>query len=219
MSNNKHGEYTPCGHCADTSHLVWQKLGSRKLFRTRIFSLREDTRRSPEGKEASFVAVNAPDWVTVIPELEAEDAPETGSGKQTDAAANPRFLIVRQFRHGTEKVGLEFPAGVIDRGESPEQAARRELLEETGYEAGELCQIGAVSPNPAFMSNTTYTFVARGLRRASLNLNLDEHELLDVCTRDFRSLSRSVGQAPFDSAITVQAWYFYLRERMREKAV
>ncbi len=205
--------YSSCSDCSDASHLHWEKTGSRNLFSTRIFSLREDERRSAEGKESSFIVVNAPNWVTVIPELEAPDTPSALSSP-AGSSVNNRFLIVRQFRHGTERVGMEFPAGVIDRGETPEQAARRELLEETGYEAGELKQIGEVSPNPAFMGNTTYTFVARRLRRVSSSLDLDEDELLDVCTKDFSSLKSEIGLPPFDSAITVQAWFFYLRERM-----
>ncbi len=234
-------EYSCCSHNSDDSHLIWEKTGSRELFSTRIFSLREDSRRSPQGRESSFISVNAPNWITVIPELEpaidarasdsaaaVESVSSTASSARFDAASsadskqisspysklvNNRFLIVRQFRHGTGKVGLEFPAGVIDPGETPEQAARRELLEETGYEAGELVRVGEVSPNPAFMSNTTYTFVARKLKRVSENLDLDDDELLDVCTKDFVSLSREIGLPPFDSAITIQAWFFYLRNR------
>ena len=179
----------------DDAHLVWEDLQSEILIESPIFALRTVHRRSPDGRTAPFIALDAPQWVTVIPEL------QDGAAKE--------FLLVRQFRHGTGEVGLEFPAGVVDEGEDAATAAARELLEETGHVAESLVSIGAVSPNPAFMTNTTHTFLAKGLKKIA-DLNLDENELLDVQQMGFEQLSQEIGQGPFASAITVQAWYFYL---------
>jgi len=154
-------------------------------------------RRSSRGEEASFVSVNSPNWVTIIPEF-------------ADEAEKRRFLLVRQFRHGTQRVGLEFPAGAVDPDESAEDAAARELLEETGYKATTLVELGSVSPNPAFMANKTYTYLARGLKKTD-GQKLDEHEILDIKILYENELGKSIGLAPFDSAITIQAWFFYLR--------
>jgi len=184
----------------DDSHLRWENLESETRYDAGIFRLRTVRRRSPDGKNAPFVSVDAPDWVTIIPELEEGEA--------------ARFLMVRQYRHGSEMVEMEFPAGVIDPGEKPAQAAARELLEETGYRAEELRQIGSVSPNPAFMTNRTYTFLARGLEKIS-GQNLDEHEILDVHEVEYNELRGSLGLQPYDNAITLQAWFFYLRESRR----
>ncbi|RKX87446.1 MAG: NUDIX hydrolase, partial [Spirochaetes bacterium] len=126
----------------DDTHLRWENLESETQYDAGIFRLRTVRRRSPDGEKAPFVSVDAPDWVTIIPELEGGDKSE--------------FLMVRQYRHGSEMVEMEFPAGVIDPGEKPAEAAARELLEETGYKAKELREIGSVSPNPAFMTNRTY---------------------------------------------------------------
>jgi ADP-ribose pyrophosphatase len=187
-------------HESDDSHLVWENLDSETLYDTGIFRLRTVRRRSPAGRHAPFVSVEAPDWVTIIPEFE-----DPGTGEAS-------FLIVRQYRHGTEKVGLEFPAGAIDPGEKPADAAARELLEETGFSASELREIGSVSPNPAFMTNKAYTFLARGLQKIA-DLQLDEHEILDVHQVPFNELEQAMGKDPYDSAITVQAWYFYMKEK------
>ncbi|RLW70158.1 MAG: hypothetical protein B6D68_01220 [spirochete symbiont of Stewartia floridana] len=119
------------------------------------------------------------------------------------------FLVVRQYRHGNERVGMEFPAGTVDPGEEPAATAARELLEETGYTASELVKLSAVSPNPAFMSNKTYTFLARGLKKVA-DPNLDTYEYLDVHQAAFSQLQHSMGNESYNSAITVQAWYFYL---------
>jgi 8-oxo-dGTP pyrophosphatase MutT (NUDIX family) len=180
----------------DDTHLVWENVESEVRYDAGIFKLRSVRRRSPEGRHAPFVSVDAPDWVTVIPEMDG--------GKS--------FLIVRQYRHGTEKVGLEFPAGAVDPGESPAAAAARELLEETGYEASDIREIGSVSPNPAFMTNRTYTYLARGLVKVAVQ-ELDEHEILDVHEVPGSEIEENMGRPPYDSAITVQAWYFYQKAK------
>jgi 8-oxo-dGTP pyrophosphatase MutT (NUDIX family) len=184
----------------DDSHLRWENLESETRYDAGIFRLRSVRRRSPDGVKAPFISLDAPDWVTIIPELEE--------------GSDPLFLMVRQYRHGSEMVEMEFPAGVIDSGEKPVQAAARELLEETGYQAAELREIGSVSPNPAFMTNRTYTFLARGLQKIS-GQNLDEHEILDVHQMSYSALKDKLGFRPYDNAITLQAWFFYLRESGR----
>ncbi|VDB00704.1 hypothetical protein S1OALGB6SA_1792 [Olavius algarvensis spirochete endosymbiont] len=181
----------------DISHLMWTNLDSRLSYDAKLFRLVTSRRRSSEGKEASFISVDSPNWVTIIPEL-------------IDETGERRFLLVRQFRHGTQRVGLEFPAGAVDFGEDERNAATRELLEETGYEAAELIELGSVSPNPAFMANKTYTYLARGLTKKD-EQNLDEHEILDMQMLYETELAKFIGLAPFDSAITIQAWFFYLR--------
>jgi len=182
---------------SDDAHLIWTNLDSRLSYDAGLFRLVTSRRRSPGGREASFISVDSPNWVTIIPEL-------------TDETGQRRLLLVRQFRHGAQRVGLEFPAGAVDPGESARDAAARELLEETGYEAAKLIEIGSVSPNPAFMANKTYTYLARDLTRTD-GQHLDEHEILDVQIFYESELEKSIGLAPFDSAITIQAWFFYLR--------
>ncbi|MCP5097992.1 MAG: NUDIX hydrolase [Chloroflexi bacterium] len=74
-------------------------------------------------------------------------------------------VFIHQFRHGTETVEMEIPGGLVDPGEPPEETARRELLEETGYAADEIIHIGTVKPNPAFLDNTCYSYLALGARK------------------------------------------------------
>jgi ADP-ribose pyrophosphatase len=75
-----------------------------------------------------------------------------------------RLVLVWQYRFGSEEISLEIPGGVIDPGEAPEHAARRELREETGYEADGIELLLVVEPNPAIQNNRCYTFVAHGAR-------------------------------------------------------
>src|ERR1041385_7841219 len=89
-----------------------------------------------------------PNWVNVVP-LTSDD----------------QVIMVEQWRHGTRSVHLETPGGLMDANESSEHCARRELLEETGYEAGELIPLGTVHPNPAFQNNLQHYVLATNCRK------------------------------------------------------
>jgi 8-oxo-dGTP pyrophosphatase MutT (NUDIX family) len=122
----------------------WDVIRSEITYRCRIFSVRRDESRSPRsGRAHDFHVLETPDFVNVIP--------LTGDG---------RVLLVRQFRHGIRELTLEVPAGLVDGGEAPEAAARRELREETGYTSLRIEPLGVVHPNPAIMNNRCHMFVA-----------------------------------------------------------
>jgi 8-oxo-dGTP pyrophosphatase MutT (NUDIX family) len=109
-----------------------------------VFSVRRQRVRSPtSGQTADFHVIDAPDWVNVVP-----------------VTAGGEVVCVRQYRPGTDEVTLEIPGGMIDAGERPVEAARRELLEETGCTADPLVSLGVVDPNPAIQSNCCHTFLA-----------------------------------------------------------
>jgi ADP-ribose pyrophosphatase len=147
-------------------HLKWEELGSREVYDARIFAILESRRRSPDGREVTYTLIDSPDWCNIIAPVRDNDGVEC-------------FVMARQYRHGADHVTIEFPGGLIDGDEPPEQAALRELEEETGYTADSLVLIGSTNPNPAFMTNTVLTFVARGARLTAAQ-RLDENELLDA---------------------------------------
>ena len=121
----------------------WQRLSSRELLHTRVFDVRASEFRHPSraaGKE--FLVIDAPDWAVV--------APVTPKGE---------LVLVRQFRFGVQKLSLELPGGVIERGEDPAAAAVRELAEETGYRGSAAIVLGSVHPNPAIQSNRAHMIV------------------------------------------------------------
>lgn len=97
--------------------------------------------------------------------------------------AGGQVLLVRQHRHGVDDVTLEVAGGIIDPGESPEQAALRELREETGYVADAVEPLGWVHPNPAIQGNRCWMFLARGARRAG-EPDGDEHESVEPVLMD-----------------------------------
>ncbi len=129
----------------------WQVLHSEYLFRRPWLTARRDHVRLPNGAEnEEYYVLEYPDWVNVIAITE--------EGK---------FVMERQYRHALQRTGYEICAGVCEEGETPLEAARRELYEETGFGGGEWTQMMSIAPNSSSMSNLCHCFLARGVHRIS----------------------------------------------------
>jgi len=89
-----------------------------------------------------------------------------------------RLVLVRQYRHPVGQALWEVPAGILEKGESPEQAVRREVEEEVGRRAGHLEPLAVFHPTPGFCDETLHLFRATRLQEAPLRR--DEDELLEV---------------------------------------
>jgi ADP-ribose pyrophosphatase len=183
----------------DYSHLSWKTLGRKWLNDFKIFNVYQVHREASDGQSGTFYEVDAPDWVTVIPHL-------------VDEERGNYFLMVRQYRHGSDQITLEFPAGMVERGETAEKSAPRELLEETGYRAGSLINIGSVSPNPAFMKNTVLTYLAEDLELVQ-EQQLDEHEMIDIVPVPVKDVVRAMGTGEYNNGIMMISLAFYLRRK------
>jgi 8-oxo-dGTP pyrophosphatase MutT (NUDIX family) len=141
----------------------WQVIRSEPLLDCRVFKVRKDVTVNPRTGQAHemFVLENS-NWVNIIP-LTPDD----------------QVVMIRQWRHGTRSVHLETPGGLMEEGESPEDCGRRELLEETGYAAGEVVRLGTVHPNPAVQDNLQHFILATNCRRVG-ELQLDHAEDISV---------------------------------------
>ncbi len=180
-------------------HLHWQENDSTLLADCDIFKVYRSNRVAGNGKQGSFHLLKSRDWVNIVPIITAENG-------------RKRVLMVKQFRHGVDRITVEFPAGLLEAGESPEQAARRELAEETGYSAEKITLIGKVAPNPAFMDNWCFTYRAEGLVRTQAQ-SLDELELLELIELPLDHLEKEIGQGEFINSMTVTAMYQYLHSK------
>lgn len=124
---------------------VWERLASEIVYACRIFSLRRDRARfSRDQAEHDFHVLESVDWVNIVPITPAGEV-----------------VLVRQFRHGIRDHTLEIPGGMVDPEDaSPLVAARREMVEESGFDSPRIESLGSIHPNPAIQSNRCHSFVA-----------------------------------------------------------
>ena len=123
----------------------WRKLGGEEVFWHPLFGLERQI-VAAGGQRREVMVVKAPDWINVVPILD-----------------DGRVVLIRQWRYGISAPSLEIPGGMVDPEENAEEAAARELLEETGYHARKMKLLGATHPNPAILSNQLTTYLATDL--------------------------------------------------------
>ena len=189
-------------------HLQWQEKSRRIAFENHLFRMVLSNQQAPDGRMGTFTLLECSDWVNVVALTQTE-------------AGELALLMVRQYRFGGQQVALEFPGGVIEEGEDTLAAAKRELLEETGYRAETWVKLGDINPNPSFMVNRTHTWLARDLSLPGIQ-NLDENEIIDVHVIPLAELM--AGKHPdFEvNAIMLASWYWFerwLRDQGTELAV
>ena len=177
----------------------WERLDSERLLSNRYFSLRSDRLRLPDGqiKDPYFV-LERPDAAIIVPVTESNEV-----------------VLVRQYRPPLEMMELGLPAGLVEEGERPEEAARRELAEETGYTGGEWELLGSLASSPSLKDNWAYLFLARGVEETAAP-DPDEHELVEVVKVPLEDLRGLVQAGKIVSSSGVAAVMLAL-ERLREE--
>ena len=122
----------------------WKILSSEYLIRRPWLTARRDKVQLPDGRvNDEYYILEYPDWINVIA--------RTKDGQ---------YVMVEQYRHGLQEIFTEIVAGVMEKGETPLEAAKRELAEETGYGNGHWELFMTISANPSAMNNLSYSFLA-----------------------------------------------------------
>jgi ADP-ribose pyrophosphatase len=171
-------------------HLHEETLESTQVFRGKLLDVRSDRVRLPDGGESVREYVVHPGAVVVVAVLD-----------------NGELLFERQYRYPVGRAFLELPAGKIDAGEDIAVTARRELREETGYEAAEWRHLGVMHPCIGYSDERIEIFLARGLRRVSAP-QLDPGEFLDVLAMPLADAVAAVRSGELTDAKTITALFW-----------
>jgi 8-oxo-dGTP pyrophosphatase MutT (NUDIX family) len=170
----------------------WRRVRTEEGPDYGIFRVRRDTVVSPRtGAEGRYVVLECPDWVNVI--------------ALTD---DRQVVLIRQYRHGVDRVVLEIPSGIVERDEEPLAAAQRELAEETGYTSERWTRLGAVYPNTAFQDNRCHHFLAEGARLTAQPA-LDPGEAISVELYPQENLRELIATGQIAQALVLSAVYWF----------
>ena len=150
-----------------------ERLSTARVFDGKVFDVDRDRLRMPNGREVTIDVVRHVRSVVLVP------VPEPG-----------HVILIRQYRHPVNRFLWELPAGSVDPGEEPDQAASRELEEETGYRPGRLEPLGWVWTTPGFSNEIIHLYLALDLVPANQALQDDE-----VLTVERLALEEAVARA------------------------
>ena len=174
----------------------WRQLRCEPLATYRVFEVcrvvLEDGAGRPRG---DAFTLRGSDWCNVVAVTPSDEV-----------------VLVWQYRFGTDSLSLEIPGGVIDEGETPEQAARRELREESAYEAERFDFLLEVEANPAIQNNRCFTYVARGARATGAT-GFDLQEELETVLVPAGRIAALLDGGQVTHALVRAALEAYLRRR------
>lgn len=171
----------------------WETVGEEYVGNYKIFDLYYYTRIHPvKQTKSKFVALKSPNWVNILP-----------------ITSNKELVLVEQYRHGTDNISLEIPAGLIETDEDPRNAAERECKEETGYSGlleAEL--VGFVEPNPAFLGNKCYHYVWFDCEK-KFEQKFDENELISVKLVPLKEIRTMIENGVIRHSLVLSAITFF----------
>lgn len=177
-----------------TRNLIESCESGRVLLQTGYLKLRQDTVRLPDGKQATREYLVHPGAVMIVPCFD-----------------DGEVLLLRQYRHPLRQVFIEFPAGKIDANEMPLNTAKRELLEETGYQAARWSKLTTIHNAIAYSTEAIHLYLAQGLTAGTAQP--DEGEFVEPFKAPLSVLMTAISQGQITDVKTIIG-AFFLKERM-----
>ena len=157
---------------------------SKEIYRGRIFNFVTEALTLPNGRNTEMAFIRHPGSTAVVPLLD-----------------DLTVVMELQYRHPAGEYLLEIPAGTMASGESPLDCARRELKEETGFEAEEFVKLGKIHIIPAYSDEVIHVYVAKGLTPSKQNL--DDDEIIEVVNYPLKQALQMVDEGRITDALTV----------------
>ncbi|KGX84897.1 NUDIX hydrolase [Pontibacillus litoralis] len=169
----------------------WKTLQSDYIVKSPYGNIRKDACQLPNGNVIdAYYVKEYRDWVNTVvitPDLD--------------------IILVKQYRHGVQDFCYELPGGIVDDGESFEQAAMREALEETGYTSNESAiKLGTFAVNPAEQNNYIHSYLIQNAHLVT-GQHLDENEELDVVRFSFQEMEHKIKRGEIKQLFTVNAFH------------
>ena len=163
---------------------------SEVVYQGPVFGVRRDEVVEPGGLRATREVISHPGSVVVLPVLD-----------------DGRVVLVRQYRHAARQYMWELVAGRIDGGETPKQAAARELLEETGYRAKRYSVFLDVFPTPGFVEERMFILLAEGLTAGKAQP--EEDEKIEARAYSLKELKEMIHRGRLRDAKSVAGILYY----------
>ena len=166
----------------------WEVIRSEQGPNLVLFQARYDWVKNPRNaKSMKAVILESVDWVNIVA-----------------VTSEKKVVVVKQFRFGVAKTTVEIPAGIIDKGETPEQAAIRELKEETGYLFSSVDYLGKIAANPGILNNYTYMFITNG-KYEKTEKQFDDNEDIEIGFFSFNELNEMIKKNEIIQSLNLNA--------------
>jgi len=171
---------------------LYKKLSEETVLQTDRITIKHDRFLLREGDERDYFYAEFGGGVMVVPIM-------------TDG----KMVFVKQYRYLRERSGIEFPGGLVDKGEAPQVSAVRELLEETGMASEEIINIGCISDSKSFIKGQIHVFIAKDAEVVSKQ-KLDETEEIEVVYRREDEIKDMIQRGEIWDSHTLAAWALVL---------
>ncbi len=168
----------------------FKRLGTKLIYKARLFDLKKVRTRRVNGHEFVHDVIFHPGAAVIVPMLSKKE-----------------FVLIRQYRTACEQVIWEFPAGTLEKGESPINCAKREIIEETGYAAKTWKKLGTFYPAPGISTELIHLFLAMDL--VSKKMDLDQDEFIQKKIVSGQDLKKMISSGTILDAKTIIGFFYY----------